>query len=101
MLASNDRASHKARALERTHVLGHRVERHGERLRQLGDQRFAARQSRKDRPASRIGECAEDMIEGRWIFNHMVEYIGGAGPVKGPPRELNLDASNVVDVGTP
>src|SRR5690348_4832999 len=77
MLAPLPRAPYQAGPLQHLDVLGHRVERHRERLRQVGDADMPARQPRHNAAAGGIGERSESEIEGGhcvYSFNHMVEY---------------------------
>jgi len=55
-------------------VLGDRRERHLEGRCQLSDRRFTARQPAQDCTPRRVGECAEDRVQGRRvILNHKVK----------------------------
>src|SRR5215469_5059301 len=56
-------AAHESRALEHLQVLGDRRLAHGERARQLHHTRFAASEPREDRPARRVGERGEGVVE--------------------------------------
>jgi hypothetical protein len=62
----------KAGALEDTHVLRDRGQRHLESRRKLADRALACSEPRNDRAPCRIGESSEGIVEGPLMVNHMV-----------------------------
>jgi len=75
MHASAACSLHEARLLENTHVLGHRLERHVERFRQLGHGLLRARDPPQDRPPRRMREGPKHAVQVLFAtINHKVDY---------------------------
>jgi hypothetical protein len=71
--AAIDFTVQQPRGFQHPQVLGNRGQRHGKRLGQFRDHRFAVRQPRQDRSARGIGQRAERGIEyAVRIVNHTV-----------------------------
>ena len=65
---------HKPGILQHFHVLGRGRERHAERGGKIADIALAGREAAQHRAPGGIGEGVEYGIEGRVLFNHVVEY---------------------------
>ena len=75
MHASTAGSLHEARSLENTDVLGDSLERHIERLRELGHCLFCPRDPAQNRPPRRMGQGPKNAIEVLVAtVNHEVEY---------------------------
>ena len=69
-----DRAAHEAGIFQHLHVLGRCRKRHAEGRGEIAHIAFAAGEIAQHRPPRGIGKGMENGIEGRVLFNHVVEY---------------------------